>query len=719
MSLAQGGKLKALLIGNSAYVVDEGKSDAQFASLEPTPRNDVNEVYKALLKSGFHSEDIKREYNLGHDDFVTAVANFASALEPDDKALFYFSGHGFSIGSENYLVPIGFRFGETKETTAKAALSLTSVLNRLSPANTRVVILDACRDEPKLLSHLPKGLTDAVPVRNLIEQKSYGTLIAYASGSGEPADARPVNGMSLYTSVLVSILGEGPSDLQDAILKTKANVYSASGKLQNPAFYDNLQGDFPLVGAHPAPGPPVTEPTKVARFIQGLCTHGSLWQTVNWELRDPMFASVTDIRQRSEDLVAELPVESKAVPSLQQIQIASQTLIQNPVMFPEGSHSGAGPITEPVRSAICEFRRSVGNARAKLEENYGFGSQCFIAFKCDAEPAKRLDAAMLQESLRRNMTTTTVNRKIFYTFHEYSLWLDLPAEFRNGIKTVSYTFPENYLKGSNTVYGNRNPSYGLAVWSANSCADGRSTVFIEMQDGSNASADFNLCGVKESDKIPRDHPLDAGSNEVQGPDPQSRLYREVIRLRLGELQRKTKNLQTLLKGLEVGDIQLSGPVNRVNDLNNGLTDLWLKIAGYGLGTDPDLDNIFFSASAFSRATTSQDYGISEVSPSMGIPRLYARYLELTEPDVAIRHSKRAVLNAIVEKYSNPDVYPYKDFYVRAYERYREGQDLQSEQYATDLKSLDGWLTTLADDITKILQLDPEGASSRSSGATRQ
>ena len=104
------------------------------------------------------------------------------------------------------------------------------------------MVLDACRDEPRLLSHFPKGFASGAPVRNLIEQQSNGTLIAYASGSGEPADARPVKGMSLYTSVLVDNLGETPRDLQEAILKTKENVYMASGGLQHPALYDNLQG---------------------------------------------------------------------------------------------------------------------------------------------------------------------------------------------------------------------------------------------------------------------------------------------------------------------------------------------------------------------------------------------------------------------------------------------------------------------------------------------
>jgi hypothetical protein len=87
----QEGTLKALLIGNSAYVVDPQGGDAQFAPLDPMPTNDVNGVYKALLHVGFRSENVTRKYNLGRDEFVTALANFAAGLSPGDKALFYFS----------------------------------------------------------------------------------------------------------------------------------------------------------------------------------------------------------------------------------------------------------------------------------------------------------------------------------------------------------------------------------------------------------------------------------------------------------------------------------------------------------------------------------------------------------------------------------------------------------------------------------------------------
>jgi hypothetical protein len=245
-SYAQVGTRKALIVGNSQYVADDKNNAVQFSPLEPMPTNDVNEMYDALVRGGFDPREITRKYNLNQAEFATALNDFSQRLQPDDKALLYFSGHGFSIGAENYLVPIGFRFGTTRETVAKDAVSISSVLNHLRAANTRVLILDACRDEPAFFARLPKGLTDSAPIRNLVEQNSYGTLIAFAAGAGERADASPVNGMSPYTSVLVSVLAEGPPNIEQAILTTKTRVYLNSGRHQNPAFYDNLQGDFAL-----------------------------------------------------------------------------------------------------------------------------------------------------------------------------------------------------------------------------------------------------------------------------------------------------------------------------------------------------------------------------------------------------------------------------------------------------------------------------------------
>jgi hypothetical protein len=238
LSQQSAGKRRALIIGNAAYSAG--------ASLAPTTINDANAVYTALLAAGFDQNDVERKFNRTHDEMVTDIAEFSHKLQPEDKGLFYFSGHGFSIGAENYIVPIGFQVGDTQTATETAAISASSVINRLLAAGTQVLIFDSCRDEPDIIKQLPKAITNKAPVKNMVQQFSEGSLIAFAAGSGKKADATPIDGKSIYTYYLVKNLGMHYGDLQDTIEKTRKDVFEATHHQQNPGVYNNLQGDFPL-----------------------------------------------------------------------------------------------------------------------------------------------------------------------------------------------------------------------------------------------------------------------------------------------------------------------------------------------------------------------------------------------------------------------------------------------------------------------------------------
>jgi hypothetical protein len=182
--------------------------------------------------------------------------------------------------------------------------------------------------------------------------------------------------------------------------------------------------------------------------------------------------------------------------------------------------------------------------------------------------------------------------------------------------------------------------------------------------------------------------------------PKADEYSEVARLRIEDLQKATRNVSSLLADIKAGSIQTQGPYNRVNDLNNNLFDLWLKIAGYGLGADPYLDNIFASSSAFSRAHLGSDYGMTDVPQTMGVPRLYERFLNSSDTNPNSRDRKRQELNLVVQGYVNPAIYPHRDFYERSYSQYRNGQDIQTEQFKNDLERIDSWLRELTNNLEK-------------------
>jgi len=169
---------------------------------------------------------------------------------------------------------------------------------------------------------------------------------------------------------------------------------------------------------------------------------------------------------------------------------------------------------------------------------------------------------------------------------------------------------------------------------------------------------------------------------------------EVVKLRTADLRQRTQNTHDLLREVMNGKLAGQALQNKINDLNNDLTDLWFKMASFGLGTDPYLDNIRVGASGFGRAKPPPDHGIPGPYVSLGLPRLHERFLEASAVKGKAAEKKNAEFKKLVQAYSNPAVYQHREFYERAYHEYRAGKSLFTPQYDADCKTLNHWLTDL-------------------------
>ena len=128
----------ALIVGNSNY---------EYASRLANPGRDAKDMAQALEGLGYQ---VTYGADLSRVEMLHQFQDFTRALGEDDLALVYYAGHGLQMGGENYIVPVDARLVD--EDQAKQVLvSLNSLLTDLSRSTrNRIIILDACRNNPFL-----------------------------------------------------------------------------------------------------------------------------------------------------------------------------------------------------------------------------------------------------------------------------------------------------------------------------------------------------------------------------------------------------------------------------------------------------------------------------------------------------------------------------------------------------------------------------------------
>src|SRR5215218_5956807 len=130
-------KRVALVLGNAAY-----QNVAPLAN----PVNDSAKIATTLKDAGFDVVDSRRD--LSAAETKRALRDFADRARDADIAVVYYAGHGIEVNGSNYLIPVDARL-ERDTDIYDEALSLDRVLLAIEPAKKlRLVILDACRDNP-------------------------------------------------------------------------------------------------------------------------------------------------------------------------------------------------------------------------------------------------------------------------------------------------------------------------------------------------------------------------------------------------------------------------------------------------------------------------------------------------------------------------------------------------------------------------------------------
>ncbi len=224
-------KRVALIIGNSKY---------QHVPNLPNPANDAEAMALLLRNAGFDAVETRE--NLGINDMRRAVRDFSDRTHDADIAVIYYAGHGMEVGGTNYLVPIDATLRRDIDVSDET-VSLDRMLEVMEPAKRlRLVILDACRDNPFTKS-MARTMASRAIGRGLarIEPTTSDTLVAFAAKAGFTA-ADGDGAHSPFTTALLKYLVTPGLDVRLAFGRVRDDVLVSTSNKQEPFVYGSLGG---------------------------------------------------------------------------------------------------------------------------------------------------------------------------------------------------------------------------------------------------------------------------------------------------------------------------------------------------------------------------------------------------------------------------------------------------------------------------------------------
>ena len=213
----------ALVMGNGAYP-GSGRLD--------NPVNDANAISQKLRSMGFTVTTVT---DANRQRLVQSMAQFRRTAASADISLLYYAGHGVQIFGTNYILPTDVDQTDPAQATIQG-VSLNSVVENFLPGKTKLVFLDACRDNALQRTNdrsVSKGLA---PI-----SAAEGTLISYATKDGQTAADGVGSKNSPFTQALLEHLND-PQDIAVVLRKVRERVMKITGGKQQPWEYGSLTG---------------------------------------------------------------------------------------------------------------------------------------------------------------------------------------------------------------------------------------------------------------------------------------------------------------------------------------------------------------------------------------------------------------------------------------------------------------------------------------------
>lgn len=222
----------ALVIGNSNY---------QNVARLPNPANDAKAVAQLLNTAGF---EVISATDLNHNQMIEAIQDFSGKITsrgPNTVAMVYYAGHGVQLAGENYLVPVDAKISSESD-LVDGSVRLVDVMATLEaiPSRMRIVILDACRNNPfPSLNDAGRGLA--------IVDAPNGSIVGYSTAPGAEA-LDGVGDHSPYTAAFLRLAHEKNVPIEQLFKRIRLDVNNTTDGQQTPWESSSLTGDFYFFG---------------------------------------------------------------------------------------------------------------------------------------------------------------------------------------------------------------------------------------------------------------------------------------------------------------------------------------------------------------------------------------------------------------------------------------------------------------------------------------
>lgn len=239
-ALAQAPRRVALVIGNGAYAT---------AGALANTHNDAALVTAALRRAGFTT--VTTRTDLSTQNFQKALREFQTQADGAEVALIYYAGHGIEAKGVNWLIPVDATLSDERALPYEA-IDTNLALESVAGAKVRILLLDACRDNP--FGRSWKAGTRSV-TRGLARVEADDVLIVFAAAPGErAADGSGVNS-PFAEAVARAIPKPGvPVQLLGGVIRD--DVMEATGQQQRPFVSASMTGNpFFLTGEAATPAP--------------------------------------------------------------------------------------------------------------------------------------------------------------------------------------------------------------------------------------------------------------------------------------------------------------------------------------------------------------------------------------------------------------------------------------------------------------------------------